>query len=610
MAIGAYLRYTRLMKKTKDTWDLTPLFAHDNDPAIERERTVVKKVTTAFVKKWQKRTDYLTDPKVLKKALDEYEAWAAKYGPGSKEHYYFELRQTQDQNNPLLRAKVNRSEDFSNELSNQIQFFAHRLALVDKATQKRFLTSPLLASYRHFLERLFAEAKYLLSEPEEKLMLLKSRTAHSNWVQMTESFITKEERVITVGKKKIRKTFPELSQLMNHSDKKIRDQAARGFTDIMTKHEAVAEQEINSVLLNKKVDDELRKTPRPDTLRLEADDIEPVVVDALRKAVTTHYDIAQDYYKLKARLLGVKKIAYHERALPIGNTNYELPYDQALAFVGTTLTQLDPEFGAIFNRFVQNGQFDVYSRVGKSGGGFCAGSLLSTPTYILLNYSGRLDYCLTIAHETGHGINNELMRAKQHALYFDTPLSTAEVASTFMEDFILEKMMATAHTDHDRLAIIMAKLNDDVSTIFRQIACYEFEWKLHQTFRQDGYIAQEKIGQLFQTEMKRYMGPAVSYDAGTEKWWIYWTHIRKFFYVYSYASGLLISKALQARVRKNPAFIKQVKEFLAAGMSESPRQIFRHLGLDISKPAFWNEGIDEIRTLLNEAKRLAKKIGR
>ncbi len=103
--------------------------------------------------------------------------------------------------------------------------------------------------------------------------------------------------------------------------------------------------------------------------------------------------------------------------------------------VHTGSGQTRPEFADIFAGFVENGQIDVYPKKGKDSGAFCMHHLMVQPTYILLNHTGKLHDVLTIAHELGHGINNELIKKKQHALDFGTPTSTAEVASTFMEDF-------------------------------------------------------------------------------------------------------------------------------------------------------------------------------
>jgi len=227
----------------------------------------------------------------------------------------------------------------------------------------------------------------------------------------------------------------------------------------------------------------------------------------------------------------------------------------------------------------------------------------------MLNHNERLNDVLTLSHELGHGINDEFVRKKQPAVYFGTPKATAEVASTFMEDFVLQELEKKAD-DELKLAIMMAKLNDDITTILRQIACYMFEQELHKEFREKGYLSKEEIGKLFQKHMSAYMGDAVEQSPGSENWWVYWSHIRDFFYNYSYASGLLISKFLQGEVKKNPKFIAKVKEFLSAGMSDSPKSIFMKMGIDISKKEFWDSGLKEIEDLSNETEKLAKKLGK
>jgi len=104
------------------------------------------------------------------------------------------------------------------------------------------------------------------------------------------------------------------------------------------------------------------------------------------------------------------------------------------------------------------------------------------------------------------------------------------------------------------------------------------------------------------------MGNFVEQSRDSQNWWVYWSHIRSFFYVYSYASGLLISKSLQNSVKENPKFIEKVKEFLSAGLSDSPRNIFKKLGVDIADARFWNKGLDEVETILQETTKLARKL--
>ena len=589
-------------------WNLTPLFESDASPLIDKKRKKLEAESRHFVDKWRSRKDYLEDPVILRLALDEYERWMRCLGADGDEGYYFWLRTQQDQNSPGLKAGYNKIEEFGKKIENDMRFFYMRICKIPRSKQKKFLDHPGLAKYRHFIERAFAESRYLLSEDEEKIMSLKSSTSHYNWVKMTSGFLVKEEgNVLLEDGSKARKTFSEILSLMNSRNKATRDSAAKAFNDIIAKHASVAEAEINAILANKKADDELRHMARPDLARHISDDIESEVVDSLIGAVSARFDIPARYYELKAKLMKAAKLKYHERNVEYGMADKKYSYKNSADLVRKVFSGLDNEFARIFDSFFENGQFDVFPRKGKASGAFCAHHLLSQPTYILLNHTDTLNDVLTLAHELGHGINNELIRKKQHSLYFGTPLSTAEVASTFMEDFVLQEILKEAD-DELRLSLMLTKLNDDVSTIFRQVACYRFEQELHREFRSKGYLSNEEIGSIFQKHMAAYMGDYVEQSAGSGNWWIYWGHIRTFFYVYSYASGLLISKSLQSYVKRDPKFIAKVKAFLSAGLSDSPKNIFAKLGIDIGDTGFWGKGLEEIESLLEETIALAKKL--
>lgn len=592
-------------------WNLTPLFSGDADKGMSKERDQRTEAFKAFAAKWRKQNTYLEDTKELKIALDEYEKLIRTYGNTSgAEGYYWWLRSSQNQEDPTIRAAYNLVSNASKQLSTELAFFTIDLSKIPIKKQKEFLSSSLLKEYHHFLDQLFKSARYTLSEAEEKIITFKSKTSSSNWEDMVSTLLSKEEReIIDESGKKVKKNLSEIANLLKSSNKKVRDSAAVAFNDMLARWKDVAEHEINSLLEDHQNEDQLRGFSRPDSYRHISDDIETEVVDALLKAVEARFDISRRYYALKAKLLDVPVLKYHERSVPYGKAEKTFSYEQSIALCDTVFKRLDSEFSEIFNRFVSNGQMDVYPKRGKQSGAFCVRWSLSTPTYILLNHTNKLRDVTTIAHECGHGINNELIRKKHHALYFDTPLATAEVASTFMEDFVIEEIMRTA-SDEERLSLLVERLDDAVSSIFRQVACYRFEQELHATFRKEGYLSLETIGKLFQKHMSAYMGSAVEQSPGSENWWVYWSHIRRFFYVYSYASGLLISKALQHKVRERPTFIHEVKEFLSAGTSDSPKSVFKRLGIDITSEKFWNDGLDEIDSLLGETEKLAVKLGK
>ncbi|MDE1848957.1 MAG: M3 family oligoendopeptidase [Nanoarchaeota archaeon] len=588
------------------TWDFSLL---EKGKSFAEKRKEWKKVAADFVKKWKGRKDYLEKPSVMREALDDYEKLCGDYDGNTEEYSYYWLKTRLDENDPELKAKFLKVDSFSKEIENDTSFFVLGISKIPREKQKSFLEFGELSDYRHFLERIFENAKHYLSENEEKIMNLKSTSSYSSWVKMVSGFLAKEEAIVPdESGKKSKRNFSEITNLLRSGNKEVRDSAAKEFNKILEKYSDTAEAEINAILNDKKVNDELRGFKRPDKARHVADDIDSEVVDSLVKAVSENFHISKRFYELKAKLLGLKKLEYHERNVSYGNSDRKYSYHDSFEIVYKVFKDLDAEFAEIFRRFNENGQIDVFPKKGKSDGAFCTYFHNTSPVFVMLNHADTLHDVGTIAHEMGHAINFELMK-KQNSLNFGTPLSTAEVASTFMEDFV-NKELAKHAEDESRLSLMMEKLNEEVSTIMRQVACYEFEQEMHKEFREKGYLSKNEIGKIFQKHMKDYMGDFVEQSGGSENWWVYWGHIRTFFYVYSYASGLLISKSLQRMVKSDSKNISKVKNFLSAGLSKSPKEIFMELGIDITRKEFWSEGLKEMEDLLNETESLAKELGK
>ena len=588
------------------SWDLSPLLNSDNDPRIETELEKVKQANSKFVQKWSKRQDYLQEPKILKQSLDELEELSRNFGNSGSPGFYFALKYELDQANPEIKAKLNKIEELEKELRNSKKFFMLNIAKIPEKDQQKFLSSEELKDYKHHLERAFQEAKHLLSEGEEKVLTLKESTSHDFWERLTSGLLAKQEREIMMEGKKQTKNFSDLLGLLDDTNQETRKEANKALMEIFEQYAEIAEPEINAILSNKKTNDSLRKFSRADQARHLDDDIETEIVDTVIQAVTSRFDISKRFYKLKAKLLGLKKLQYYEKNIPYGKKKAKYKFEESIELVKKTFSSLDKKFLDIFEMYLKNGQIDAFPRKGKRNGAFCTHMLITQPTYIMLNHTNSLKDVTTIAHEVGHGINNELMREKQHSLYFETPKSTAEVALTFMEDFVLQELLKESD-EETRLSILMEKLNGEIASIFRQTAFYNFETQLHGEFRKKGYLSKENIGELFKEHMSSYLGEFVD-TSSSDNWWIYVPHFRYIFYVYSYVSGELISKSLQSKVKQNPKFIEKVKEFLSAGTSDSPKNIFLNLGIDISKKDFWLQGLNEIESLLNETENLARKL--
>lgn len=493
------------------------------------------------------------------------------------------------------------------EKYNELEFFALTLGKIPEEKQKEFLSHHDLQDYKHYLEQLFASAKHDLSEKEEQLLNLISKGAYGDWVDMVSTFYSLETvKVLNERHEKITISISEISKYLKSSDDKVQKYASKSLEQVLEKHIKTAEREINAILYYLKTLNKLRNFKRADERRLLSEDMDAATIDVLIEAVSANFGVSAQFYDLKAKLLGKKVLTYNQRNIEYGKLKHEINVATAVEVVHDCFMSLDPIFGEYFESMLCGGNIDFFPKKGKSGGAFCVSITNDYPAYILLNYNNEFRDVSTLAHEMGHAIHHFISSSAQNALNADYPMGIAEVASTFMEDFA-NALLVKELTLEEQLIYKMLKLDDDISTVHRQIACYIFELALYDTYTKENYLPEELIGEIFEEKMSLYLGKN---SKGAGRHWAMWSHIRRPFYVYSYASGLLISKALQERVRLDPRFIDDFKHILSLGSSVSPKDAFLTVGIDITKREVWDLGLAKISNDLAKATELAKTLGK
>ncbi|MDR3558045.1 MAG: M3 family metallopeptidase, partial [Candidatus Pacebacteria bacterium] len=293
-----------------------------------------------------------------------------------------------------------------------------------------------------------------------------------------------------------------------------------------------------------------------------------------------------------------------DRAAKTGSIDKSFSMGDCIETVSKAFGDIDPKFADIIDSYLREGQIDWKPRQGKHGGGYCS-SLYGNPTFVLLNHINDLNSFKTFAHEMGHAFHAEL---SEHLgpIYTDVSMSLAETASTLFEQIAFEAIFEKL-SDREKVVALEQKLNSDVATIFRQIACFNFEKDIHEGIRTKGFLSKEELAALHNKNMQAYLGPIFDIEPDVGYAFVSWPHLRTFFYVYSYAYGMLVSKALLRRYRKDKQFWSKIEKFLSAGGKDSPEKILKEIGIDVSKPSFWKEGLKEIEDDIAKLEKLTKK---
>lgn len=588
---------------TNYQWDLTRLYSSLSDPKLESDLKIFEAECEQFFKSYSSKQDYLTDENALQSILLAYEKLLDS-DTGFRPLMYFYYVLALDALDSQAQSMLVRFTQRITEASNKLVFFTLQLGKIKPEYQKQFLSSKTLQHYHYFLERKFLTAKYDLLEEQEQVLRLLSQPSYSLWTQGVEKALS--SRSVSFEGKDL-----PLSEAQNIVSKLPTRKRRQLHHQIMNKCAEViefAESELNAILATKRIEDELRGYASPYQERVLSGENDEATIERMIEIVTAHFHLAHQFYRLKAKMLGLSKLRYADRNADVGNITKTFSYEEASSILSACFKNLDPRFSQILHSMTSNGQIDVYPRKGKQGGAFCS-SGKSTPTLVLLNYVDTFDSVRTFAHEMGHAIHSELSKS-QPVLYQEYSLSTAETASTFFQNVVFDRLMEELKTPEEKIVALHDKIADDVNTIFRQIAVFNFEVELHKRAKEEGFIAKEKIGELLNAHMQSYLGPLVDLKPEDGNFFVVWPHIRNFFYVYTYAFGQLVSKALYAKVKEDKKFVDKVSQFLLAGGSDTPEHIFQAIGIDVTDPAFFKAGLDSIQDDITLLEGLLKTAGR
>lgn len=592
------LEYYGGIMEYKTEWDLTHIYKGDAKKEATKDCAQIKKLYLTFAKKYRKDKAHLKSAKALSKVIEEYEN-LSKNPAGERPGSYFSHRIALNAQDNEAHAEIAKLSDFYADLSNEMEFFFLEIGKIPKNLQSKFLKSKELAPFKYFLKKLFENAKYTLSEAEEKIMNLKSNPAHSMWVSGFSKLLSKQIVRFEDRDLPIAEAFAKIPTL----DTAKRRDLHEGIMKVLEKISDFSESEINAVVTDKKINDKLRgfKTPFEATVRGYENDSK--TVKDLVETVTKNFNLAHRFYKIKAEMIGEKKLSYADRGARVGETEIQISFKEAADRVIKSFDKAHPEFGNFVREMFQKGLVDVFPKPGKHGGAFCS-SGSGIPTYVLLNHISDFRSMTTLAHEMGHGIHAKYSKL-QRPLYEGHTIATAEVASTFFENLVFEEALKNISAK-EKMILLHDKISDDIATIFRQIACFNFENELHLTIRKEGFLPKEKIAELMNKHMSSYLGEVFELTLKDGYFFVNWSHIRNFFYVYSYAFGQLISDALYERYKRDNTKIKDVIEFLSAGCSDSPENIFRKIGINPNKKLF-ETGLNRIKTDIDELEKLWKE---
>jgi oligoendopeptidase F len=594
-------------------WDLEPLVDGEGQEGVQRRLDDALERAKTFAARYAGRLGEL-DSAGLKEAMSEL---AVIHELVARAGYFAALRFSTDTAEPANGALLQHVQEQETAIGTTLLFFELEWAALSDERVEELLAGDGLDFCAHHLRNVRRYREHMLSEPEEKVLAEKALTGASAWTRLFEELTSAIEVTLPgTGELPAREGTEKLAldvalSRLSLADREVRRNTAEAVSAALAPGLRTRAYLFNTLLADKATDDRLRSYPHWLAARNLSNEASDESVSALIEAVRARYEIPRRWYRLKAKLLGVERLADYDRMASVTEDQASFSFAQAREIVLDCYSSFSPELGALAKRFFDERRIDAPVRPAKRGGAFCAAAVPSVFPYVLLNYTARRRDVLTLAHELGHGVHFALA-ASQGVFHQSTPLTLAETASVFGETIVFGRLLEQDAEPASRLALLAENLEDTIATVFRQVAMNRFEDLVHTARREQGELSADTFGELWAESQSEMLGDSVELTDGYRSWWSYIPHfIGSPGYVYAYAYGQLLALSVYERYEQTgPELVPRYLELLAAGGSRSPQQLGELVGVDLADPGFWTAGLDLVERQLQEAEAAAQASGR
>ena len=524
---------------------------------------------------------------------------------------YAALRFSADTGDQARGALMQRVRERATDDRDRLLFFELEWAALDDERVEELLAGEGSTFVRHYLRNARRYRPHLLTEPEERILTEKQVSGASAWSRLFHRAHLRD-RPSTLARRGHDAPRRRARPAAVRRTASCAAPPPRRSPRPSSRACAPAPSSSTRSLHDKAVEDRLRHYP---TLALRAQPRQRGLrrVGARRwwTPSRARYEIPQRWYALKARLLGVDRLADYDRGRRAGGpTTSGCPVRRAGAGPGLLRALLE-RARPVARRFFAERWIDAPARPGKRRRRVLRARRPRPSPYVLLNYDGRRRDVMTLAHELGHGLHFSLAGPRgrlrvRHAA--DRRRDRLGLRRAARAGRLLERSSSPA----ERLPLLAESVERAVATVFRQIAMHLFEAAVHTERREHGELSVERFGELWTETQAEMLGESVEITDGYRAWWSYIPHfIGSPGYVYAYAYGLLLALSVYERyLQEGPSFAPRYEEMLAAGGSRSPEELGRIVGVDLEDPGFWDSGLALVARTLDEAEASAREAGR
>jgi oligoendopeptidase F len=531
---------------------------------------------------------------------------------------YAEMKSDEDTRDSKFMAMHQEMSLIGTNWGSKLSFIEPELVQLDLPAVERFIVQqPGLKAYRMYLTDILRRKAHKLSEKEERIMaeagLLADGPSSIYGIFANADFPYPEATLRDGSRVKLDQAgYGRYRQLPDRQD---RETVFQTFWTAMGQYRRTFGAQLYADVKKDIFYARARGYKSCLASALDNFNIPDAVYHSLIDNVNANLPTFHRYLALKKRMLGVDTLRYSDLYAPVvKNVDLEYPIDQAEAMIFDAFKPMGNEYVQTIRTAISDRWIDVYPTSGKRSGAYSNGSAYDVHPYILLNYNGKYQDVSTLAHELGHTLHSFLSNKTQPYPLADYSIFVAEVASTFNEALLIDRVLKELRDDDTRLSLLMEYLDNIKGTVFRQTQFAEYELRIHEKAERDEPLTGDILTQMYGELLKKYYGHEKNICRIDDVVTVEWSYIPHFyynFYVYQYATSFTASVALSEKVLSGEkGALDRYLAFLSSGGSDYPIDLLKKAGVDMTSPepfektmSVMNRTMDAIETILNKRAR-------
>ena len=458
--------------------------------------------------------------------------------------------------------------------------------------------------YKFIFDEIAQDAKHQMSKEMEEFAADLSRSGADSYSRLQEA-VSSSACAELDGEKL---TVIQLRSMATNADRETRRKAYEAELKVWKEHEISFCYALNAIKGTCLSLEKRRNWDSPISRSIAGARISRKTLDALIGTLEKNLPMFRSYLKTKAKLLGVEKCAFYDLFAPVGSADMSYTYEQARDFVVKQYGAFNPAMGTFAANAFDNNWIDPFPRAGKTGGAYDIYMPKIKESRVFANFDGTYDGVSTFAHELGHAWHDHVVSIKP-AMLRSYPMTLAETASIFSE-FIVFKGAVEQANDEQKLAIIEQFVQGACQVCVDILCRFYFEREIFEK-RKDGELMPDEMCAIMLDCQKKTYGDGLDEEKLHPYMWAVKGHYYSAgfsFYNYPYAFGQLFGLGLYNRSTKEKSdrpFYEKYNALLSLTGQLSAEDVAASAGIDITDPAFWQEGMDIIAIYAKQLEELA-----